>query len=114
MAKFDVWYMRPDFVREGMMGLAWLTDHNMVPVPGQLDKTHIFLKTVEAPDLEALFVQMQGEVWSPKGEARSLIASRGLTHTSMSVGDVAVNTSTEPTYHICDNFGWQELPFSAR
>ena len=33
---------------------------------------------------------MQGEKWSPKGEARELIKSKGLRHTSMSVGDVMV------------------------
>ena len=31
---------------------------------------------------------MQGENWSPNGEARNLIGSLGLSHTSMSVGDI--------------------------
>lgn len=31
---------------------------------------------------------MQGENWSPNGEARSLIEEKGLIHTSMSMGDI--------------------------
>jgi hypothetical protein len=31
---------------------------------------------------------MQGEQWSPNGEARELIRSLGLSHASMSIGDV--------------------------
>ena len=34
---------------------------------------------------------MQGENWSPNGEARPLIAQLDLSHTSMSIGDVAVD-----------------------
>lgn len=38
--------------------------------------------------LEAIFVAMQGENWSPNGEARPLLEALDLEHTSMSVGDV--------------------------
>lgn len=47
------------------------------------------VKTVEADSLEEVYMKMQGEVWSPNGEARPLIRSLGLSHTSMSVGDIA-------------------------
>lgn len=39
-------------------------------------------------ELENIFRECQGEIWSPYGEARDLINALGLTHTSMSVGDV--------------------------
>jgi hypothetical protein len=39
-------------------------------------------------DLEEVFFLMQGEQWSPNGEARELIELLGLRHTSMSVGDL--------------------------
>lgn len=45
------------------------------------------VKEVEAENLEQVFYMMQGEVWSPNGEARNLIRCLGLSHTSMSVGD---------------------------
>ena len=48
--------------------------------------------------LEDVFRHMQGEVWSPNGEARDLIRSLGLCHTSMSVGDVVVDEN---------GIGWQ-------
>jgi hypothetical protein len=53
------------------------------PVPQEWVK----VKEVKATDLEEVFQMMQGEVWSPNGEARDLIRGLGLTHTSMSVGD---------------------------
>jgi hypothetical protein len=54
-----------------------------------LARTHVFLCEVEADSLEQAWWAMQGEYWSPNGEARELIqppCTRG--HTSMSVGDV--------------------------
>ncbi len=54
----------------------------------RLSATHAWLKDVEAEDLEDAFFRMQGEIWSPNGEGRSLIEQRGLLHSSMSVGDV--------------------------
>ena len=33
---------------------------------------------------------MQADIWSPNGEANDLIQSKGLQHTSMSIGDVLV------------------------
>jgi hypothetical protein len=53
------------------------------------------VREVEAEGLEDVFVAMQGEVWSPNGEARPLIKSLGLHHTSMSVGDFIETPSGE-------------------
>lgn len=38
--------------------------------------------------LELVFVQMQAENWSRNGSARGIIQENGLSHTSMSVGDL--------------------------
>jgi hypothetical protein len=46
------------------------------------------VRSITAPGLEEAFMAMQGEVWSPNGEARKLVMALGLNHTSMSVGDV--------------------------
>ncbi len=59
-----------------------------VPKVETLFETHRFVKFVEAKDLEDVFCKMQGENWSPNGEARKLIRLLGLKHTSMSIGDV--------------------------
>jgi hypothetical protein len=81
--KYKVYYMRPEWFRDGIMGDK--------PDPSNLDATHIFLQEVEKDNLDALWAYMQGENWSPNGEARPLIEAKGLRHTSMSVGDVAVD-----------------------
>jgi len=60
------------------------------PDPSNLTATHALLGTVNGTDPEELFYALQGEIWSPKGEARQLVLGKGLHHTSMSVGDVLV------------------------
>lgn len=72
-----------------------------------------------------LYIAMQGEAWSPKGEANSLIERLGLCHTSMSVGDVVVvhpplsNDNTDELMNyidvanvqtwMVDNVGWKRI-----
>lgn len=86
--RLAVHYMKPEWFRDGIMGAK--------PNPADLSATHVFLTSVEIEQdradwaLEDVFCRMQAEVWSPNGEARALIQSKGLGHTSMSVGDVAV------------------------
>jgi hypothetical protein len=58
-------------------------------------------------DLEDIYRFYQGENWSPNGEARDLIESKGLHHTSLSVGDVV--ELDDGSRYICDNVGWNKL-----
>ena len=58
------------------------------PTVADLPQTHVFVRALQATDLEDVYWAMQGENWSPRGEARPLIEMLDLTHTSMSVGDV--------------------------
>jgi hypothetical protein len=113
--KYKVWYMRPEFFRDGILGVEWLKERGKMLTLNTLTKTHIELGDFEATDLEDLFMKMQGEVWSPNGEAQPLIKAKGLRHTSMSVGDVAVEFNLGfLTGYIVDNFGWVEFPLGAR
>lgn len=102
-SKFQVWYMRPSFFGDGIMGIK--------PDPTNLAATHIHLKDLELPggtkQLQRVFDEMQGEMWSPNGEARGLIRSKGLQHTSMSVGDVIVDEDGRVV--VVDNIGFKEL-----
>lgn len=88
---FEVWYMKPSFFRDGIFGK--LPDHT------KLEDTHVMVKSLTTTGdlpfegLSQVMHEMQGEVWSPNGEARDLIRSLGLEHTSMSVGDVAIDES---------------------
>jgi hypothetical protein len=61
-----------------------------LPEAGFLEKTHVLLGSIAQPEgtsLDDLWSSLQGENWSPNGEANHLIRSKGLRHTSMSVGD---------------------------
>jgi hypothetical protein len=86
MRKYEVWYMKPEWFRDGIFGGE--------PNGYDLAKTHVHLKDIEVEagngELERVWIAMQGENWSPNGEARPLVEEKGLRHTSMSVGDVAV------------------------
>jgi hypothetical protein len=106
-AKFDVWYMKPEFFRDGTGGVRWLRKRGLLPATADLAATHVKLRSVEADNLEQVFRVMQGEIWSPNGEARDLIRRLGLQHTSMSVGDIAVDAAG--TAHIVDSFGFEPL-----
>jgi len=73
-----------------------------------LSATHRMVAVVEASDLDDVFTKMQGFNWSPNGEARELISSLGLRHTSMSVGDVVKDA--HGVYWLCAEAGWELLP----
>lgn len=76
----EIWYMRPDWFSEGIRGAE--------PNKDDLPATHILLGLVISENLEELFAELQGENWSPEGEANGMLKELGLSHTSMSVGDV--------------------------
>ena len=83
MPKFKIYYARkPTFHASGLYGTPPLTLETLA-------ETHVFVREVEATSLDGAMWNSQAEVWSPNGEAEPLIRSLGLSHTSMSVGDVA-------------------------
>lgn len=86
----EIWYMKPDFFRDGTMGYEWLEKQGRLPDVNDLKDTHNLLGVIRETNLETIFEIMQGEYWSPRGQARSLIQKKGLHHTSMSVGDIIV------------------------
>ena len=71
-----------------------------------LDEHYRFLTSSWAWDIANLYVWMQGENWSPNGEARDLIRYLGLKHTSMSVGDIIQDSETGQ-YFIVDFAGFK-------
>jgi hypothetical protein len=56
-----------------------------------MQSSHVRLCEVQADSLDDAWCQMQAERWSPNGEARPLLERLGLSHTSMSVGDVILD-----------------------
>jgi hypothetical protein len=96
--KYQVWYMRTEFFGDGILGTK-------LPNAADLGATHVHLKDIDADGLDRAFCEMQGEIWSPNGEARDLIESKGLAHTSMCVGDVLVDDVGN--VHVVSGRGWR-------
>lgn len=103
--RYRVFYMRPSYFRCGNFGYDFGKQIGELPVPENLEKTHAFLKLVEAKDLDSLYAKMQGEVWSPNGEASALLELRDLAHTSMSTGDIAIDQNGD--VWLVDVVGWK-------
>jgi len=58
-------------------------------VKAYIDQTHVCLGKIKGTDnIDDLSFLLQGEIWSPEGEARDLIRSKNLCHTSISIGDM--------------------------
>ena len=72
----------------------------------------IYLGDIRAETLENAFELMQGESYSPNGEASRLIRSLGLTHTSMSVGDLVLDRDSNRWNSVCFN-GFKEVQVKA-
>lgn len=58
------------------------------PCLKNIAETHILLGTTNVLEMEKVFAMMQGENWSPNGEANEFIRGLGLSHTTMCQGDV--------------------------
>jgi hypothetical protein len=56
--------------------------------------------------LEHIYGVLQGDFWSPDGQARELIISKGLSHTSMSVGNI-IQMGDE--FWMIKSFGFEKL-----
>lgn len=81
-----VWY-RKNFTDNVLNAISKISKES-------IEKTHIKLGEIAGHEnFEEIFNAMQGETWSPNGEARELIKSLGLDHTSMSVGDIIQSSS---------------------
>jgi len=101
MTIYTVFYMVPEAFSRFNFGQEF-------PSVPELNETHKQVRVLRASDPEDVFYQMQGEVWSPNGEKRNLIRSLGLSHTSMSVGDVVYDRSTNKHYVVAP-MGFKEI-----
>jgi hypothetical protein len=99
MKMFAVYYQKEPTFESMLVGIGDLERKD-------IETSHQYLGFMQAQDLEDLFMRMQGEVWSPEGEARGLITLLGLRHTSMSVGDVAYDCEEDKWYQCC-GMGWE-------
>ena len=101
-----IWYWKKGQSRDMMMGHKWLKERGLLPTVKSLNKTHTLIGQIGETDKRKIFIMMQGESWSPQGQARNLISKSGSGHTSMSVGDIAM---IRGKLWMVDSFGWEEL-----
>lgn len=103
-------------VRNYQMGSEFCEKQKQpLPTWENLTETHTYVMPLHMVDYEGcslesaqefVFRFMQGENWSPNGEARELLESVGLAHTSMSTGDVV---KLKGRLFMVDIMGWKEL-----
>jgi hypothetical protein len=101
MPKYQIFYARrPTFHASGEFGTPRIT-------VASLQVSHVHLCDVVADSLDDAWRQMQAEYWSPNGEARPRIERLGLSHTSMSVGDVIRDEGG--SCWECLDLGWRAI-----
>lgn len=81
-------------------------------VLADLENTHTRIGRVNETNLSEIFNMMQGEVWSPNGEASTMPAMSKTGHTSMSVGDVIMLPNG--TTYMVDFSGFTNLEDGAK
>jgi hypothetical protein len=86
----EIWYWKEGNGRDFMMGVKWLAGRGVEVTKDSLASTHVKIGSIAETDPEKVYAMMQGENWSPQGEARDIIGKSGTGHTSMSVGDALV------------------------
>lgn len=101
--KMKVYYMKNDTSRDYGMGLDFVRRYELLK---PLAETHTLLGQVNCVDLNELYGAMQGESWSPNGEATTFLKGLGLYHTSMSVGDII---ELNGKFFFCDSFGFKVI-----
>lgn len=113
----EIWYFKStgtdtEYGQEAdfMMGYNFCKKWGKLPDPDNLEKTHVLLGKVAPAALGHLYNYLQGDNWSPGGEARTLIRSKGLAHTSMCVGDIVkIPTGSKAGVWMVNNEGWVDL-----
>jgi len=102
----EIWYWKEDFARDAMMGPAFLAKRGIMPTPETIKDNYALIGKIAETRPEKIFMMMQGDMWSPEGQARNMIRASGTGHTSMSVGDI-IKIGND--YHMVDRFGFHKL-----
>ncbi len=84
----EIWYSKSKHFRDMTGGPRFLAKHRLLPTADTLSKTHSKIGSINTVDLDHIYYLMQGETWSPNGEAYDMIGKSEAGHTSMSVGDI--------------------------
>ena len=102
----EVWYWKEDFARDAMMGANWLAKKGLMPKPENISDNYVLIGKIAETNPEKVYMMMQGEMWSPRGQARNMIRASGTGHTSMSMGDIV---KIGNKYMMVDRFGFHDI-----
>ena len=102
----EIWYSKSKYFRDMTGGSRYLEKHHMLPTVDTLSTTHSKIGSINTVDLNRIYSLMQGENWSPNGEARNVIDKSEAGHTSMSVGDII---KMNGIMHMVDDHGFLVL-----
>ena len=102
----EIWYTNKDNFRDLVMGYNFNLRNGTLPDPNNMKETHTLVGTMPEYNLNKIFMDMQGDNWSPEGEARESLRNKGISHTSMCVGDVI---KTKDGTFMVDNAGFIDL-----
>jgi len=103
-----IWYVKSEHTRDYMFGLDFITSKlgKEVPSSKNIEETYMLLGSIKERELNSIYQLLQGEVWSPNGEARNLITTLDLSHTSMSIGDIV---EIDGNLYFVDRYGFKKL-----
>jgi hypothetical protein len=106
-----VWYQTPSTFRTAG-GIGLISAQKKVLLEIALGTTHraiceFFIDDHNAPKiLDNVYTWMQSDVWSPNGEARDIIKAAGVSHTSMSIGDIV---QIGERFFSCEMVGFEDI-----
>ena len=75
------------------------------------DTKYVLLMQLEAENLDDAYMQMQGENWSPEGEAKDIIKKFGLSHTSMMTKDILYCVEDD-IFYLVNIVGFTQIPLT--
>ncbi len=102
----EIWYFNKDNARDFMMGYDFLKDQGIEVTPDTIPTTHVMIGKIAETNPEKIFSMMQGDSWSPRGEARDMITKSGTGHTSMSTGDII---KVGNKWLMVDSYGFKDI-----
>jgi hypothetical protein len=115
MKKYAVFYADADAMREahsGVLGVQLDDSNRVVAMPkSRFTSAYHYVGTLEASNPEHLFAQLNDMAGpNPLGNTvlQNWVIGPGPRHTSMSVGDVAMDMDSGDSL-ICASVGWAEL-----
>ena len=59
LGAMEIWYMKPSFTRDGLMGYDWLDEKGLVPNPHNLKDTHVLLARINENSMDMAYRMMQ-------------------------------------------------------